>query len=200
MFSVEQLVANCTFDRLVCMDRDIHREFDTRYPYVQAVVSNNDFTTAFGLQSGDYLPTRLVTATQPLVDKPWPSSMLIAFETLYALAMEAVARRLWGLVNDPLPMPDLVSDYFMPKGLTGAEVHYTLSLPMLHGNEAGYAKYSWEGHALLVMWLSGEVQSSQRVCPRAFNKARRAIEALHSVWELGEAQRAAMVHDQLEAG
>lgn len=187
MFSVEQLVANETFTTLKLVEEDLCQ--------VHAQLCGGPLTWVTKCEDAvlldDTWPLDLVIPVQN--DRIWPFEVKNAAMTLFSLAARAVAERAVGRVRTPV-LPDAVTDWF------DASQCALLSREKLVGTLLGDSRrkvaavYTWEGHALLVMWLTGEASFSESTCPKAFKQLRDSIQALTSIWALATAQRAATVH------
>lgn len=192
MFSVEQLVANDTYGTLRLIAED----------YKLSYLRSNKFATskfswvtscddAIELACGEAWPISLCMAGQPLEFWPWP--MREAFNRLLSITAEAVAREVVGDVSLPL-MPRAVTEWFWYQESGRLASDKLAGVTLRDPDRDVVGVYTWEGHALLCMWLCGEVSFPEDTCPSAFKQLRDSVQALTSIWSLAAVQRAATKH------
>lgn len=180
MFSVEQLLANDTWDRMQLITADLRRvePFPVTYAFPHSRV-------ALGCRSGEFVSSTITVGCQTITW--WSTEMRLAYNTLISVISGAIAEHhLFPRSRCPV-LPREVTEMFHLS--TTTEV---LPLQLFNGGAlGGHHAYTFDGHAALCMWLTDSVSFLGVTRAESFRCLRFALNALTSIWSLAAAQNAA---------
>lgn len=183
MFSVEQLLANDTFDRMVCISDDIVRHSGG---LVATAYLNSRECLCFETNVRNNRPSSILSTHLDLIAW-WQPHMKHAFNTCVSTVAYSIARNRAFPRLSPLIPREVLALFTSENGSSKLSIEL-----FTEGTLRGRYAYTFDGHAALCMWLTDSVSFHSLTDYMAFPTLRHSLDALTSIWSLAACQNAAV--------